>query len=74
MQMPRGGIRYVVCEDIDAQSSYRGIRSIIPDPVANRANLEYSGPSPMEVGSLQGEYDEGDAEECFGAMGRGSRE
>lgn len=68
-----GDIRDVVRQSIGAQSSHRWTRDKIWDLVANRVSLEDPGPSPMDIGALQGDYDECEVEEYLGAVWKGSR-
>lgn len=64
-----GGIRNVVCQSLGAQSSYNGNRNEVRNLVASHVPPEDTGPNPMDIGALQGEYAEGDAEEYVGAVG-----
>lgn len=59
VQMPLGYIRDLVRGSLGAQSTQR-------DPGG--------GPGPMDMGGLQGNYDDGDTGEYIGAAGKGLRE
>lgn len=67
-------IRDVARQSLDAHSSCRGFRGKVRNLLAKCACLEDTGPSPMYIGVVQGECDQGGPNNLhIGAAGKGSR-